>query len=386
MWSSVRAKVMGQMEEYESPLLSVIIPTFNENENMPIIIPRIVEVLEEASIPHEILVMDDNSPDDTAGAVEGIRVEYPQARCIVRKTDKGLSPAVMQGYREAKGDIHLVMDADLSHPVDALPKMYKAIVTDGADVVVGSRHTKGGGIENWPFTRRFVSWGAASMARPLTSCSDPMSGFFAIKPEVIEGAPLKAKGYKILLEVLVKGSYSKVVEVPITFKDREKGESKLGSKVIFNYLQHLFKLYLHPGSAPFIKFLFVGGTGMLVDLGLVTLLLLLLGDNKFDMFSFEDIRFFHLFQAVSFFYAVTWNFVWNRYWTFDAKMGSSSEQYVKFFSVAVIALAIRSVLLYIAVEELGFEGMPLYHIALVMVIAFVTLINYLGAKLWAFKK
>jgi dolichol-phosphate mannosyltransferase len=259
-------------------------------------------------------------------------------------------------------------------------------VNEGAEVVVGSRHAKGGGIENWPVTRRFISWGAALMARPLTSCSDPMSGFFAIKPEVIKGAPLRAKGYKILLEVLVKGKYNKVVEVPITFKDREKGESKLGSKVIFNYLQHLFKLYLHPGSAPFIKFLFVGGTGMMVDLGLVTLLLLLLGDSRFDLLSFEDVRFFHLYQAVSFFYAVTWNFVWNRYWTFDARKGSSGEQYVKFFSVAIIALAIRSLLLYVAVERLGFAGMPLYHIALVSVIALVTVINYIGSKLWAFKK
>jgi dolichol-phosphate mannosyltransferase len=264
--------------------------------------------------------------------------------------------------------------------------MYRAIVDEGADVVVGSRHARGGGIENWPFTRRFISWSAALMARPLTPCSDPMSGFFAIKPEVIKGAPLKAKGYKILLEILVKGKYDKVAEVPITFKDREKGESKLGSKVIINYLQHLFKLYLHPGSAPFIKFLFVGGSGMVVDLGMVTLLLLLLGDNRFDLLSFEDIRFFHLFQGVSFFYAVTWNFVWNRYWTFDAKKDPSSKQYVRFFIVAISALVIRSIMLYVAVEKLGFEGIPLYQIALVTVIAFVTLINYLGSKLWAFKK
>lgn len=386
MRSNVRAKAMGPTEESGIPLLSVIIPTFNEKDNMPVIIPRIVEVLDAASIPHEILVMDDNSPDGTAGAVEKVRKEYPQARCIVRKTEKGLSPAVMQGYREAKGDIHLVMDADLSHPIEALPQMYNAIVKDGADVVVGSRHTKGGGIENWPFMRRFISWGASLMARPLTYCSDPMSGFFAIRPEVIEGAPLRAKGYKILLEVLVKGKYSKISEVPITFKNREIGESKLGSKVIGNYLQHLIQLYIFPGSAPFFKFLFVGGTGMIVDLGLLTLLLLLLGDNKFNFLLFEDVRFFHLFQGVSFLYAVTWNFVWNRYWTFDAKKGSSSEQYVKFFTVAIIALAIRSVLLYLAVEMLGFEGMPLYHIAVVIVIAFVTVLNYLGSKLWAFKK
>jgi dolichol-phosphate mannosyltransferase len=367
-------------------MLSVIIPTFNEKDNIPVIIPRLVRVLEEEGIPHEIIVMDDDSPDGTGKAVRSLQDRYPQARCVIRKENKGLSPAVIDGYKEAEGDIHLVMDADLSHPVEAVPEMYRAIAEEGADVSVGSRHAKGGGIENWPFMRRFISFGAALMARPLTPCSDPMSGFFAIRPEVIKDAPLRPKGYKILLEVLVKGKYDRIKEVPITFKDRELGESKLGSKVIFFYLQHLLHLYLHPGSAPFIKFLFVGGTGMLVDLGLLTLLLLLLGDDKFDLLSFEDVRFFHLYQGVSFLYAVTWNFVWNRYWTFDARRGSSSQQYVRFFIVAIIALGIRSGMLYFAVEELGFKGMPLYHIAVVIVIAFVTIINYLGSKLWAFKK
>jgi len=369
-----------------APMLSVIIPTFNEKENIPVIIPRLASILEEEGIPHEIIVMDDDSPDGTAKAVGSIQKRFPQARCVVRKENKGLSPAVIDGYGEARGDIHLVMDADLSHPVEAVPEMYRAIAEEGADISVGSRHTKGGGIENWPFMRRFISFGAAMMARPLTPCSDPMSGFFALRPEVIKDAPLKPRGYKILLEVLVKGRYQKVKEIPITFKDRELGESKLGSRVILYYLQHLLQLYMFPGSAPFIKFLFVGGTGMVVDLGLLTLLLMLLGDNKFDILSFSDIRFFHLYQGVSFLYAVTWNFVWNRYWTFDAGKGSGSRQYLKFFTVAIIALCIRSGMLYVAVEELGFTGMPLYHIAVVIVIAFVTVINYLGSKLWAFKK
>lgn len=369
-----------------SPMLSIIIPTYNEKGNMPLIIPRIAEVLGKVNIPHEIVVMDDDSPDGTASAVEELSHEFPQARCVVRKTDRGLSPSVIQGFREARGDIYLVMDADLSHPVEVLPLMYRSLVEDGSDVVVGSRHAREGGIQNWPLTRRIISWGAALMARPLTSCSDPMSGFFALKPGVIEGAPLKAKGYKILLEVLVKGRYEKISEVPITFKNREIGESKLGSKVIINYLQHLLTLYLYPGSAPLMKYLFVGGTGMLVDLGMVSMLLMFLGDNKFDLFSFEDIRFFYLFQAVSFVYAVTWNFVWNRYWTFDARSGSSSGQYVRFFLVAIFAFLVRSVLLFLAVDLLGFDHQPLYEVALVGVIIIVTAINYLGSKLWAFKK
>ena len=377
---------MGPSDSKRPPLLSVIIPTFNEKDNMPLIIPRITEVLENDGIDHEILVMDDDSPDGTAAAVMELTGRFPRARCIVRKTDKGLSPAVLQGYSEARGDVLLVMDADLSHPVEVLPKMYRAVVDGGADVVVGSRHTKGGGIENWPFMRRFISFGASFMARPLTSCSDPMSGFFAIRPEVIEGAPLKPRGYKILLEVLVKGKYRKLSEVPITFKDRELGESKLGSKVILNYLQHLFKLYLYPGSAPLVKFLFVGGTGMLVDLGVLTMLLFLFGDAVFDLAGYEGLKYVYIYQAVSFLAAVTWNFFWNRYWTFDSRRGSKGGQYLRFFTVAVFAFAVRTFLMYIGVDVIGLKGEPMYQVVLVAVIVLVTVINYLGSKLWAFRK
>ncbi|MBN1390988.1 MAG: glycosyltransferase family 2 protein [Candidatus Thermoplasmatota archaeon] len=377
---------MGDISGMKAPLLSIIIPTFNERGNMPLIIPGISKVLGREGIPYEIVVMDDDSPDGTARAVKELSDEYPQARCIVRTTDRGLSPSVIQGFVEARGDIYLVMDADLSHPVEALPRMYRSIVDDGADIVVGSRHTKGGGIENWPFMRRFISFGAALMARPLTTCSDPMSGFFAIRPEVLKNTELRPKGYKILLEILVKGRYGRISEVPITFKDREVGQSKLGSKVMLNYIQHLLELYLYPGSAPFFKFLFVGGTGMLVDLGMVSLLLLTLGDERLDILTFNGIRSFYLFQAVSFIYAVTWNFVWNRYWTFDARSGSSSVQYTRFMVVAIVAFLIRSALLFLAVDILGLDYQPLYQIALLSVILVVTVINYLGSKLWAFRK
>lgn len=144
------------------------------------------------------------------------------------------------------------------------------------------------------------------MARPLTTCSDPMSGFFALKPEVIKGAPLNAAGFKILLEVLVKGNISKVVEVPIVFKDREKGESKLGRGVIISYILHLIRLYLFPGSAPLLKFLFVGGTGMIVDITVFTLLMSLAKPGTSTL----------IIQAGSFSIAVVWNFIWNKIWTF----------------------------------------------------------------------
>ncbi|MEA3559047.1 MAG: glycosyltransferase family 2 protein [Candidatus Thermoplasmatota archaeon] len=361
----------------KTPMLSVIIPTYNERDNMPLIIPRLSRVLDDGGIDHEILVMDDDSPDGTCAEVRRLSKEYPKARCILRKKDRGLSQAVIEGFSRAKGDIHLVMDADLSHPVDAVPEMYRAIAEEGADVSVGSRHAKGGGIENWPAKRKFISFAASLMARPLTRCSDPMSGFFAIRPSVIEGAPLKAKGYKILLEVLVKGKYEKIREVPIVFRDREVGQSKLGSKVIMNYLQHLLALYVFPGSAPFFKFLFVGGTGMVIDLGVLTLMLSLLGTGYTN---------FMISQSVSFGAAVTWNFFWNRFWTFNARAGSASKQYLRFFVVASFAFAVRFILNYIGVDVFGIDEQPYYQLLTLGVIVVVTVINYLGSKLWAFKK
>jgi dolichol-phosphate mannosyltransferase len=356
------------------PLLSVIVPTYNEQENIPKLIERLSSILRNGSIPFEIIVMDDDSPDGTASVVEGMRREYPESRCILRKKDRGLSPSVIEGFSVAKGGVILVMDADLSHPPEIVPKMYHAIASGEAEVAVGSRHTKGGGIEEWPLKRRILSWGAALMARPLTKVSDPMSGFFALKPSVVKDAPLKAKGYKILLEVLVKGTYSKVVEVPITFKDRAAGESKLGSKVMINYIQHLIQLYLHPGSAPFFKFLFVGGTGLIVDEGIFNALV-------FTMGKADDTYW----QAISFSAAVVWNFIWNRIWTFSATKGRGPSQFVKFLLVALIAFGIRT-----GLYEGGKYLLPVsekWHLSILLlaVIVIVTLINYAGSKLWAFR-
>jgi len=356
-------------------MLTVIVPTYNERENIERLIGRISSLLREKDIPFEVLVMDDSSPDGTADVVGSIKDRFPEARCIVRTADRGLSPSVVQGFKESRGDIMLVMDADLSHPPEVVPQLYKAIVDDGADIAVGSRHTKGGGIENWPVGRRIISWGASLLARPLTACSDPMSGFFALRREVVHEAPLKAKGYKILLEVLVKGNDRKLREVAITFRDREAGESKLGSRVIVNYLQHLLRLYLFPGSAPLFKFLIVGTSGFIVDEGLFSLMLYSLGKDGNVIW-----------QGLSFSAAVVWNFVWNRVWTFKATEGRGLTQFMKFAGVAVVAFAIRTGLYEVGKTALGLDTRPELIVLLFFVIGIVTFINYIGSRFWAFSR
>jgi dolichol-phosphate mannosyltransferase len=240
---------------------------------------------------------------------------------------------------------------------------------------VGSRHCPGGGIEQWPLRRRVVSFGASALARPLTACTDPMAGFFALRPEVIRGVKLNAAGFKILLEVLVKGNYTSLHEEPITFRDRVSGESKLTRGVIVSYLMHLARLYLYPGSAPLLQFLFVGATGAILDIGLFSAL---------HKMAVNQV----IAQSVSFFSAVVWNFNWNKRWTFARQQqrggGNATKQFVKFVVTSLIAYTLRTALFTFLTHSTGINTTPGVQAILLFVITMVTVVNFLGSKLWAF--
>jgi dolichol-phosphate mannosyltransferase len=220
-------------------MISIIVPTFNESKNLPLLVKRIAKALGKER--YEIIVVDDNSPDGTFGIARALGKKYP-LRAILRKTEKGLSSAVMRGFKEAKGEIIGVIDADLQHPPEKIPELI-AEVRKGYDLVIGSRLVKGGGVELWPWYRKAVSLGARLIALPLTGVRDTMSGFFFMRREVIKGVRLNPIGYKILLEVLVKGRYKRVKEVPFIFMNRSLGASKLNAKVYIHYLRHLGRLY-----------------------------------------------------------------------------------------------------------------------------------------------
>jgi dolichol-phosphate mannosyltransferase len=163
---------------------------------------------------------------------------------MVRKNKRGLSSAVYDGLLAVKGDIIGFMDADLSHPPAALPGIYKWINEGEAELVIGSRLVKGGGMGVWPWYRRLTSWGARMLARPLTPIKDITSGLFFFKKEVLPKENLNLEGFKIGLEIAVKGHYKKVKEFPIVFNDRQHGESKLSSSVMKEYLKQLGQLYV----------------------------------------------------------------------------------------------------------------------------------------------
>lgn len=219
-------------------MISIILPTYNERENIGKIVRDIFGTVEDDV---EVIIVDDNSPDGTGLIAEELAKKY-NLRIIHRPRRLGLSPAVVEGLKVAKGGIVGVMDADLSHPPNLIPQMINLLKKDVADIVIGSRYSTGGSVETWSLFRRLVSKFATSLAKCLVDIKDPMSGFFFMKKDVIKNSSLNSKGYKILLEVLVKGSYDKIVEFPYTFRGRGIGKSKLNAKEYLKYLIDWFKL------------------------------------------------------------------------------------------------------------------------------------------------
>jgi dolichol-phosphate mannosyltransferase len=228
--------------------LSIIVPTYNESENIPILISKIYEVLERSQINGEIIVIDDNSPDGTDHIAVKLKEKYINLHVLTRKNERGLSSAVIEGFKTAHGGIYCVMDADLSHPPEIIPKLFELITSGQAELVFGSRYIQGGRIENWSFKRKLISKGAMLLAKIITSIKDPMSGFFALKQSVIDGVTLNPKGFKIGLEIIAKGNYDTIIEVPLVFRDRQYGESKLKGRVIREYLYQLLSLLFAKNS------------------------------------------------------------------------------------------------------------------------------------------
>ncbi|MEI8344950.1 MAG: polyprenol monophosphomannose synthase [Candidatus Omnitrophota bacterium] len=224
------------------PMVSILIPTYNEKDNITVLIERLQRELGAAAYSnYEILVMDDDSPDKTADCVNALK--DPRVRAINRRgKPRGLSNAVLDGFACARGEFFGVMDADLSHPPSAVPAMIRALEA-GAAVAVGSRYVSGGGIVNWPWHRVLTSRVSSLLASPLTSVRDATSGFFFVRKGALDGVTLSPLGFKIGLEVFVKAAHGgRVIEVPYVFTDRRYGQSKLGPGVMTCYLRQLLSL------------------------------------------------------------------------------------------------------------------------------------------------
>jgi dolichol-phosphate mannosyltransferase len=228
-----------------NPELSIIVPTYNEAKNIEVLVIRAHDSLKKNAIRSEIIVVDDSSPDGTAGIATKMSKDYP-VRVYIRSVREGPGPAIMDGIRLAGASIVCVMDSDLSHPPEALPEMFKLIKAGKALLVIGSRQAKGGGASEWVWYRKFFSWGARMLGNFLTPVKDLTSGYFMFDKKIMEGTEIKPIGCKVGLELMVKGKHQgKVVEYPIIFQERAAGESKMGWRETRQYLLHLINLSLY---------------------------------------------------------------------------------------------------------------------------------------------
>src|SRR6056297_3345484 len=210
--------------------LSIIIPTYNEKRNVRDISEKIIKEFKKNKIRGEIIFVDDSSPDGTGEILDILSQKNKEVRVIHRPNKSGLASAVSKGWRSAKGKVLGVIDADLSHNPEKIPRMMKYILKENYEIVIGSRYIKGGKILNWNIVRRLCSKISVALAKLLVDVKDPMSGFFMIKKECVNDLKIESQGFKILLETLIKTDCKKIKEIPISFKDREKGKSKAGFK------------------------------------------------------------------------------------------------------------------------------------------------------------
>jgi len=328
-FSSVRTDQLSSVAHgYEQVLIamernidvSIVVPTYNERENVTQLIRSIHEVMAGAGLSYEVIVVDDNSPDGTAEAVKALSNQF-NVRLVVRPGKLGLASAVLDGIKIARGKYIAVMDADLQHPPEALPSMVRSLLS-GCDVVVGSRYVKGGSAFGLSPMRKLVSRGADLVAKILLpktrSIRDTMSGYFVLKREVVDGVELNPRGFKILLEILVKGRYSKACEYPIEFRARAWGQSKLGAGEIFDYVIHVLNL-----AHDVVRFTIVGGLGALVNLATVALLGYVLGIEHW------------ISVLVAFEASTIFNFVLHEAWTFRFRFSSGvTKRFIEFHGAA----------------------------------------------------
>jgi len=357
-----------------SPYFSLVVPTYNESQNIKELVAVLSNLLDEF-LPnnYELIIVDDDSPDRTWEVAESLTLNYPHLKVLRRKGERGLSTAVIRGWQNAEGEVLGVIDGDLQHPPEQLFKLLAAI-QGGADLAVASRHVETGGVSNWNLARRILSRGAQLIGLIILPgvigrVSDPMSGYFVVCRDAICDRPLNPIGYKILIEVLARGSISKLTEVGYIFQERQEGESKVTWKQYLEYIGHLLRLRLSLGEFQrFLRFGLVGFSGVFVDMGV----LFLLHDPASLGWGLTRSKF------IAGEIAIINNFLWNDAWTFkdlsnkQSSWQSKLKRFIKFNLVCLIGLGLNVLLLNLFFNILHIH----YLIANFLAIAIVTVWNF----------
>ena len=350
---------------------SLIIPTYNEKDNITILIGRLLKLLKH--FDYEIIIVDDDSPDKTWKIAKDKYKNNKHVRVIRRIGKRGLISAITHGFDNAKGDFVGVMDADMQHDEKILPKMIN--YTKDYDVVVGSRTIKGGGVKNGPLYRKIISKGAGFLANILLGIKikDNGSGYFIVKKSIYKKArnKLYGKGYRCLFDIFFNADVKNFKEVPYVFRPRKKGESKLGFKVMLQYLLMLIRFSFIRHSR-FIKFCLVGLSGAVINLGLLYILT-------------EFAGFYYIISSIiAIEISIITNFLFNNAWTWGdrKKKGIFLSRFAKFNLVSIGSLVINAGILYTLTTFAGIY----YIISNIIGIIAAALWNFFVNHYWTFRK
>ncbi len=354
--------------------VSIIVPTFREAANIPRLAERIDAALSETKITWELLLVDDNSNDGSEAVVADLSHRLPVRMVTRRQPPRDLSLSVIEGIRRCRFDRLVVMDADLSHPPERIADLLAALDGD-CDMVVGSRYVPGGLIDQtWSPWRILNSRVATALALPLVTCSDPMAGFFATDRRLLPDLQtLQPIGYKIALELMVRGKL-RVEELPIDFRDRSLGSSKMNWKQQLNYLRHLYRLYLYKfgGIARLLCFGLVGASGLAIDVACYLGLQWIGLEHRLARF-------------LSFWPAVTWNWRLNRSLTFGERPRQPHvRQWGKFVAGSLVGLSLNVggyTILTSFVDFFASHRLP----ALLLGVVLGTVANFLLANLYVYR-
>lgn len=339
-------------------MISLVIPTYAEARNIERLIGRAGSALAATGEDFELIIVDDSSPDGTADIVRGLQARRPWLRLLSRENERDLSTAVVAGWRAARGDVLGCMDADLQHPPETLPKLLHRLRNGSAQIVIASRNVHGGGVSKWSLHRRLLSWAATLMATfilpgTLGQVRDPLSGFFLIRRSVVDGPSLSPVGYKILLEVLAKGNYEQVEEVPYIFEERAEGGSKWRASTVFGYLVHLARLSFETREVVrMVKFAIVGLSGVVVNFVIASWLVKRAG---------WTVPWGALAGAAL---AVVNNFIWNEHFTFwethrkEPAWSKVALRFVAFVAISAPGVALNMVVTTHLATRVGWALVP----------------------------
>lgn len=334
--------------------LTVIIPTLNEVNTIKGTVLTVLSELERAGINGQVIVVDDYSDDGTIRVVDDL-IPHMQGHLdiIVRRDNHGLSQSVVDGFAKADSNVFLVIDADGQHPVDKIPYLYQKII-EGNDIAIGSRYIEGGEAQKSGALRWMISSGATFIARVFfPSITDPGSGFFAVRRSVVDGAPLKPKGFRMLFEILGKGNWKTVAEVPYKVRDRVRGESKLRRQTIIDHIEQLWDLikfstshhesHVYHEIKRMINFLFVGLVGVFVNLGMLYLLT-------------ESGVYYVISGIIAIEMSIVSNFVLNDSFVFDdiaITANSRLKRFIMYHVVSLVGIIINLSFMIILTERFG---------------------------------